>query len=127
MVWQAGGRRRRGVDPAVFAENQLGEYYRDGRGVGQDYGQAAAWFRKAADEGFGDSQLSLGRLFAAGRGVPQDPVEAYKRLTLVEDGFPRDANRTAAACRAREVVAANMTPAQIGRAQELVAAWQPLP
>jgi uncharacterized protein len=43
--------------------------YERGQGAPQDYAQAAAWFRKAADQGFDLAQQS-------GLGVPQDYVKA---------------------------------------------------
>ena len=41
------------------------------RGVPSDYAQAAAWPRKAADQGNADAQLMLGYVYAGGLGVPQ--------------------------------------------------------
>ena len=37
--------------------------YRDGRGVPQDYAVAVSWFRKAADQGYGDAQYDLGNMY----------------------------------------------------------------
>ena len=39
-------------------------------------GSAAAWFRRAADQGRATAQGSLGAMYAEGRGVPQDDGEA---------------------------------------------------
>jgi hypothetical protein len=52
--------------------------YAKGRGVPQDYGQAADWYQKAAEQGNANAQLSLGASYNAGAGVPQDSVQAYK-------------------------------------------------
>ena len=35
----------------LIAQNNLGVMYEQGRGVPQDYEQAAAWYRKAAEHG----------------------------------------------------------------------------
>jgi hypothetical protein len=117
----------------VVSQNRLGELYRDGRDdgiseVAQDEANAAFWFGKAAAIGYGDSQLSLGRQYAAGIGVAQDNIHAYMWLTLAGDGFPQpDAVRLAAAMRERDAIAARMTPADIATAENLVAAWRPAP
>jgi TPR repeat protein len=52
--------------------------YEKAQGVGQDYAEAARWYRKAADQGMHIAQLSLGRLYASGRGVTRDPSEAAR-------------------------------------------------
>jgi TPR repeat protein len=40
-----------------------------GNGVPQDYAQAFAWWRKAADKGNADAQNNLGWMYVRGRGV----------------------------------------------------------
>jgi TPR repeat protein len=52
--------------------------YEKAQGVGQDYGEAARWYRKAADQGMHIAQLSLGRLYAGGQGVARDRAEAAR-------------------------------------------------
>ena len=47
-------------------------FYSNGLAVPQDYEQAVAWWRKAADQGDAGAQFNLGFLYAEGRGVPQD-------------------------------------------------------
>ena len=41
-------------------------------GVPQDHEQAAAWYRKAAEQGLPEAQLGLGLMYYNGEGVPQD-------------------------------------------------------
>ena len=56
--------------------------YEKGHGVPQDYSQAVAWFRKAAEQGNDVAQYNLGEMYREGRGVPQDEGEAttwYKK------------------------------------------------
>ena len=43
----------------------------------QDYSGAAAWFRKAAEQGLPQAQEQLAKLLQGGQGVPQDKFEAY--------------------------------------------------
>jgi TPR repeat protein len=79
-----------------------------GQGVQQDAAQAAAWIRKAAEQGFAEAQRDLGGLYETGKGVPQDSTEAAKwyraaaeqgnasaqlnlgALYLVGEGVPKD-------------------------------------
>ena len=64
-----------GLDGAEAAFN-LGELYRAGRGVEQDYRQAAEWFRRAAAAGFAPARFHLAVLLFNGAGVPRDPAQA---------------------------------------------------
>ncbi len=43
--------------------------YENGRGVAQDYAEAARWYRKAAEQGDAGAQHNLGLLYAKGVGV----------------------------------------------------------
>lgn len=47
-----------------------------GKGVTQDYTEAAKWYRKAADQGFAQAQFNLGLMYANGKGVTRDDTEA---------------------------------------------------
>ena len=49
------------------SQDMLGFAYSNGLGVGQDYAQAAAWYRKAAEA----AQNDLGLMYRNGKGVPQ--------------------------------------------------------
>ena len=72
------------------AQNFLGEIYRDGRGVGQDFSKAAHLFQLAAAQGLGDAQLSLGFCFRYGKGVDRDDTQAlnwYKKAA--KNGCPK--------------------------------------
>jgi len=50
--------------------------YTLGDDVPQDYTQAAAWYRKAAEQGVAGAQFKLGLSYKDGRGVPQDDAQA---------------------------------------------------
>ena len=58
------------------AQHQLGYYFSQGRGVAGSSEQAAAWFRKAAVQGYAPAQYSLGVRTFAGIGVASDQVQA---------------------------------------------------
>ena len=42
---------RRAEQGCAEAQNDMGEFYAKGQGVAQDYGKAAEWYRKAAQNG----------------------------------------------------------------------------
>ena len=58
------------------AQFNLGVAYDRGKGVPQDYVQAAVWYRKAAEQGFASAQLNFGAANYEGQGVSQDYVQA---------------------------------------------------
>ena len=60
------------------ARNSLGDAYRDGKGVPQDYKEAVQWYRKAAEQGNVHAQNSLGGMYHEGKGVTKDDSEAIK-------------------------------------------------
>jgi uncharacterized protein len=50
--------------------------YYIGLGLKQDYGQAVAWFRKAAEQGYASAQYNLGVMCYNGESVSQDYGQA---------------------------------------------------
>ena len=71
----------------------LGDNYYFGRGVEQNYEEAAGWYLRAAEQGDARAQTSLGYLYYRGYGVEQDHEEAawwYRRAA--EQGDPRAQN-----------------------------------
>ncbi|KAF9126801.1 hypothetical protein BGW39_006335 [Mortierella sp. 14UC] len=58
------------------AQNILGEMYKDGRGVCQDYDAALEWFLEAATQGLAAAQTNIGNLYRYGHGVPKDVSRA---------------------------------------------------
>jgi len=80
------------------AQARLGYLYMNGKGVPQDYAEAARWYRKAAEQGHVGGEYWLGYQCETGQGVPpnlgeaarwyrraaeQGDVEAQKRLALL--------------------------------------------
>ena len=55
-----GATRAKALQGDAAAQFNLGLMYAQGRGVAQDYGVAASWYRKAADQGNADAQGVLG-------------------------------------------------------------------
>jgi TPR repeat protein len=71
-----------GEAPAQFL---LGDIYEEGKGVPQDYVEAAKWYRRAAEQGYAAAQLLLGTLYAQGKGVPQSDAEATQWYRLASE------------------------------------------
>nr|QQZ49993.1 sel1 repeat family protein [Phenylobacterium glaciei] len=105
----------RGTD----AQFNLGLLYDNGQGAPQDHAAAAAWYRKAADQGDAEAQTNLGIAYATGQGVAQDYVLARMWLNLAA------AQGDTSAGKARDVITTSMTPAEIAEAQRLASAWKP--
>jgi TPR repeat protein len=109
-----------GLDEAQFKLGLL-YYLGIGQDVPQDYAAAASWFRKSAEHGDPAGQHMLATMYYNGLGVPQDYVIAHMWLNLVAVGMNGDKD----AVKARDMVAAKMTPGQIAEAQKLAREWKP--
>lgn len=112
-------RAQRG-DPAAAA--RLGWLYATGRGVAQNYPEAAKWFYRAANRGNAAAQFALGMAYNKGQGVPRDYVLSYLWLNLSAAqavGSDRDFKTTM-----RDAIASKMTPQQLLTAQQLALQWQ---
>jgi uncharacterized protein len=108
-------------DPA--AQAYLGYMYETGRGVPQNYTDAAMWYRRAAEQGDSLAQYSLGLLYDRGFGVPQDIVEAGKWLNLATAGAPPKAREARA--RIRDAVGTKMTRGELAQARLKALEWVP--
>ena len=108
------------------AENNLGALYKDGHGVPQDFAEAVRWYQLAAAQGFANAQFNLGLMYGNGQGVPQDYVQAHKWFNLAASYFSAtETENRDLAIKARDIVTARMTPAQITAAQKLAQDWKP--
>jgi uncharacterized protein len=108
----------------ALAQFYLGETYRRGQGVPKDYAQAVIWYRKAADQGQVTAAFVLGAMYEQGQGVPQDYIQAYTWYNITVSRARIDSSRIRAA-KARDLIAAKMTPAQIAEAQRRTRVWIP--
>ena len=103
------------------AQNELGVRYLVGRGVAQDYGEAAYWLRKAAAQDMTNAQYNLGVLYDSGRGVEPDPTEALIWFhSAAENGHGRAKMAMAAAYASGRGIARNPDEALkwLGKAAE---------
>ena len=67
------------------AQLHLGMIYEEGgNGIDQNYMESAKWYNKAAIQGDWIAQSSLGKMYAYGRGVDQNDIEAYKWVLIEE-------------------------------------------
>ncbi|MDB6064502.1 MAG: repeat-containing protein [Pedosphaera sp.] len=73
------------------AQYLLGLYYQEGKGVRQDYAEAAKWFVKSAKLGNADAAAALGLLYQEGLGMEQDHAKALKWYRQGAEGGSSDA------------------------------------
>ena len=95
------------------AQFNLGVMYGNGRGVTQDYAEAVRWYRLAAEQGNAVAQGNLGVMYGLGEGVAQDYARAHMWANIAS------ANGKDRAEKLRDILAADMTPADISKAQAM--------
>jgi TPR repeat protein len=105
------------------AQSYLGFMFETGRGVPQNYTEAAMWYRRAAEQGDSGAQYSLGLLYDKGFGVPRNIIEASKWLNLSAAAAPRRARE--ARVRIRDAVTTKMTRGELARARLRALEWAP--
>jgi TPR repeat protein len=82
--------RQRADQGDASAQYELARLYYQGKGLPQDYKQAADWYRKAADQGNPKGQYGIGFMYYYGKGVPQDYAAAlgwYRKAA--EQGYAK--------------------------------------
>lgn len=101
-------------DPA--AETRLGDFYAD-QSTPEGYTEAAGWYKKAAEKGFGEGEYKLGIAYCWHEGVAQDYAEGYYYIALgIGDGV-EDSNHWL------NFAASHMTAAEIAAAKEKAHKW----
>ena len=94
-----------------------------GRGVPQDFYEAAKWYYLAAVQGHREAQFQLGLLYNKGQGVPRDYLLSYLWLNLSASqavGNDRDFK-----VQIRNSIATKMTAAELALAQRMALSWFP--
>jgi TPR repeat protein len=89
----------------------LGLMHDNGQGVPQNYAEAMSWYRRAAETGHAKAQYNLGFLYTTGKGVPQDYITAHMWANLAAS------NSNDLSTGLRAIIASEMSPAEIERAQ----------
>ena len=84
-----------------------------------NYSVAQQEFTKLAAQNDSDAQYMLGYMYAVGKGVLQDYIEAHKWFNIAASRGNRDA------VKARNEVERQMTPEQIALSQRKAREWQP--
>jgi TPR repeat protein len=112
--------RRAAEQGHIDAQMELGEiYWRGGMRVPDDTAESAKWFLRAAELGYAMAQANIGLAYRYGEGVPKNPVIGLMWLNLaVAQGYKR-------VVRDRDILAGEMTPAQVAEAQKLTDEWKP--
>jgi len=100
----------------VEAQVELARLYRIGLGVPQDPGKMVKWYEVAAGQGHVGAQLLVADAYAFGQGVQQNFVQAYVWYQIARTYWGDLAKN------AHDMVASQMTPAQISKAKNLVSA-----
>ncbi|MGB6744512.1 MAG: hypothetical protein WBE38_12780, partial [Terracidiphilus sp.] len=110
------------VKDSISGEMHLAVLYRDGgRGFPRDMTQAAAWYRKAADQGDAAAQGTMGMLYTVGQGVERSDVEAYYWLDLAAAvKGPQQAQYTAN----RQAVGTRITADELADVEDRVTKWK---
>ena len=97
----------------IHAQFNLAVMLKEGQGTIRDYKEAVRWFKIAAEGGYSKAQNNLGLLYNEGLGVLQDLVYAHMWLNIAAANGFEDASTN------RDLVAKNMPPSQIEKAQDL--------
>ena len=101
----------------AYVQYNLGQMYRRGQGVPQNYKTATKLYRLAAEQGNASAQSNLGSMYNNGQGVLQDYVRAHMWFNIAASSGDKDASKDAS--ENRDIVAERMTPSQIETAQRL--------
>ena len=97
----------------AYAQSALATLYENGDGVPKNNRRAAKWFTKSAKQGFSIAQVRLGYIYQTGKGVFKDYLRAYMWFNLAAY------NGYTAINRVKDLLAKQMTPADIAKAQEM--------
>ena len=96
----------------VEATFRAAQMFERGEGTGEPrLDKAAAWYQAAARAGHVTALKSLAEMFAAGRGVDEDKVQAYALLEIAaQKGDPE-------AAQVRDKLSADLRPGQVAAGQ----------
>ena len=100
------------------AQFVLGDMYRNGRGVKQDFKEAVKWFRKASEQGYAEAQYDLGLMYYFGRGVERDIQESKTWMRKAAEQGNADAQNF---LKEAQSIDAEPTPAEKAAAEQVAA------
>ncbi len=84
---------------------------------------APKWFQKAAAQGHEVAQFVAGVMYATGKGVPQNFIEAHVWINLAASRATGDYQKQFADW--RDQVAKSMSPQQVAEARQRARDWKP--
>ena len=87
--------------------------YANGEGVLEDDIEAVKWFKLAAEQGYAKAQYNLGLMYDNGEGVIQDNVYAHMWCNIAASNGSENAKK------GKDILAKQMTPQDISKAQDL--------
>ena len=90
-----------------------------------NYDEAVIWLKQAGEQGYDGALYLLARVYSGGSGVPRDELMAfvYLKLAVQVSNMEYDANSQAML----KDMMANLSEAELAKAQTLIAAWKPQP
>ena len=94
------------------AQFNLGVMHENGTGVVQDFKKSVGWYRMAAEQGYVKAQFNLALMYEGGKWVKQDYILAHMWYNLAAKNGDKFGTLS------RDIVANQMTPAQISEAQK---------
>ena len=97
----------------AHAQYNLGLMYNYGRGVPKNLVEAFKWYKIAAEQGDMNAQFRLALAYQYGEGVIQDNIYSHMWSNILA------ARGRAGRAKFRDLIAQEMTPSQIEKAQEL--------
>jgi|GEM_PF-1028533 len=119
------------------AQYSMGLLYYSGAGVRRDFGEAAALWTEAGEQGQVQAQIALGAAYShteisytsincnRGCGIEKDLIEGYKWFGLAsKSGSPREVG---IAQKSIERISAQMSSTQIEEARSEIYNWKPSP
>ena len=89
------------------------------KGEPKNLHESVKWHRLAAEQGHASAQFMLAVKYRFGAGVVQDYVQAHMWANLAAASRSTNSEGQSTAIELRDAVAQEMTPAQIGKAQDL--------
>ncbi|MCK9535668.1 MAG: sel1 repeat family protein [Pseudomonas sp.] len=99
------------------AQFNLAFMHEAGKSVTQNYAEAAAWYRKAAEKGYADAQKNFAIMYYTGSGFSQNSIMAYILAILAA------AQGNESAVKVRDIILETLAREQIAEAQNLAAEW----
>ena len=98
--------------------------YLKGVGVKQNPEEGAKWLERAAEQGLGQAQFMLGRMYGLGKELPTDYVRSYMWYSLAASNIAFSKHlQTASTYERTKFAETKMTPEQVAKAKELAIEW----